>query len=245
MPVWFLLAAGGGAVNASALLACRTFVSHVTGCLTRFAIDYASFRLLIDYAAVVFAFMLGAITSFWFLDARRLKKKTPRVATPLALVAIVLTIVAFMGRGGHFGPFGQTVETNGDFVLLGLLAFAMGLQNACVAITSGMAVRTTHMTGPLTDLSIGVGALLTDVPRSVRRMAKRTVALRITKVVGFVTGGMVAAVIAPHVEYGVFLFPAAVTAVGARLLHMSVASAKSRAAATDVIPESVNSVRTP
>lgn len=158
-------------------------------------------------------------------------------------MAITLTCVAIAGQKNAFGPFGQTVETNEDFVLLGLLAFAMGLQNACVAITSGMAVRTTHMTGPLTDFSIGIGALLADVPRSVRRMAKRTVSLRATKLTGFVVGGSLAAVLAPHFLYGVFLFPALMTAIGARLLYSSVESAKLRAAAHDVIPESVNSVR--
>ena len=218
-------------------------MTHITGALTRFAIDYASVRLLVDYAAVLLAFMFGAIVSFWFLDGRRLKKKRPRVATPLAIVAVMLTCVAILGKKGAFGPFGQTVETNGDFVLLGLLAFAMGLQNACVAITSGMAVRTTHMTGPLTDFSIGVGALLANVPQSVRRMAKRAVMLRAVKLLGFVAGGVLAAVFAPKVSYGVFFFPAAITAVGARLLYVSVDSAKSRAAEQDVIPESVNSAR--
>ena len=38
--------------------------------------------------------------------------------------------------------------------LLSLLAFAMGLQNAAVASTTGLAVRTTHLTGPATDLGI-------------------------------------------------------------------------------------------
>ena len=37
--------------------------------------------------------------------------------------------------------------------------------------------------------------------------------------------------------------PALMTAIGARLLYSSVESAKLRAAAHDVIPESVNSVR--
>lgn len=218
-------------------------MTHITGALTRFAIDYASVRLLVDYAAVLLAFMFGAIVSFWFLDGRRLKRKRPRVATPLTIVSAILACVAIAGQKGAFGPFGQTVETNGDFVLLGTLAFAMGLQNACVAITSGMAVRTTHMTGPLTDFSIGVGALLANVPRSVRRMAQRTVMLRATKVLGFVAGGVVAAILAPRFSYAVFFFPSFVTAVGARLLYVSVESAKLRAAEQDVIPESVASIR--
>ena len=41
LPGWFALAFAGGAVNATALAACRRFVAHVTGSLTHLAMDYA------------------------------------------------------------------------------------------------------------------------------------------------------------------------------------------------------------
>ena len=39
-------------------------------------------------------------------------------------------------------------------MLLSILSFAMGLQNAAVATSTGLLVRTTHLTGPATDLGI-------------------------------------------------------------------------------------------
>lgn len=42
----------------------------------------------------------------------------------------------------------------GDFVLLCGLSFAMGLQNAAVASSTGQLVRTTHPTGPARDLGV-------------------------------------------------------------------------------------------
>ena len=78
---------------------------------------------------------------------------------------------AVCGMLGCFGPFGSTVETAGDFVMLSVLAFAMGLQNASVATTTGMIVRTTHMTGPVTDFSIALAMLLSAAPEASRQAA--------------------------------------------------------------------------
>jgi uncharacterized membrane protein YoaK (UPF0700 family) len=217
-------------VNAAALAACQRFVSHVTGTVTRVGADYESAYLLLDYAAVLAAFVVGAMSSFWMLDGRRLQGKAPLVGLPLALVAAVLAVVAVLGRLDAFGPFGKTVETPGDFVMLGLLAFAMGLQNASVASTSGMIVRTTHMTGPLTDLSIALGAYLSSgVPAELRTRARATlfiplvcalagIVLRGAKILAFITGALVATVAASRLEYLTFFIPAGFVAVAAHIL---------------------------
>ncbi|HRH00457.1 MAG TPA: YoaK family protein [Polyangiaceae bacterium] len=219
LPLWVTLAFSAGAVNAAALAACQRFVSHVTGTVTRVGADYGSAYLLLDYAAVLAAFVVGAMSSFWMLDGRRLQGKAPLVGLPLALVATVLAVVAVLGRLDAFGPFGKTVETPGDFVMLGLLAFAMGLQNASVASTSGMIVRTTHMTGPLTDLSIALGAYLSSgVPAELRTRARAGIVLRGAKILAFITGALVATVAASRLEYLTFFIPAGFVAVAAHIL---------------------------
>lgn len=232
LPLWVALAFSAGAVNAAALAACQRFVSHVTGTVTRIGADYDSPRLLLDYGAVLAAFVVGAMSSFWLLDGRRLRGRPPLVAAPLLLVGGLLFTVALAGRFGAFGPFGTTVETAGDFVLLGLLAFAMGLQNAAVATTSGMIVRTTHMTGPLTDLAIALGAYVSPgIPSSVRDNAKRSILLRGAKVAAFALGALVATGFAPRLEYLTFFIPAAIVLVAAYGLHGAVRGEESAAEA--------------
>lgn len=208
LPGWFALAFAGGAVNATALAACRRFVSHVTGSLTHLAMDYASMRLVFDYGAVLASFVVGAMASAWFIEGRRRRGKQPFVMLPFALVSATLVLAGVCGQLGVFGAFGTTVETNADFVLLGLLAFAMGLQNATVTNISGMMVRTTHMTGPLTDFSMALGAFFATP--EVRDEVRGVLRLRALKITGFVAGAFVAAVVARQAEYAAFVLPAAV-----------------------------------
>lgn len=68
--------------------------------------------------------------------------------------------------------------------MLSLLSFAMGLQNAAVSSTTGLTVRTTHLTGPATDLGVhlGVACLATGAEQ---RAALRGAALRGGKIVAF------------------------------------------------------------
>lgn len=209
-------------MNATALAACQRFVSHVTGSLTRFAMDYTSLRLVFDYGAVLAAFIVGAMSSYWFLDRRRRRGHSPSVTAPLGLVALTLVVASIGGMLGFFGPFGMTVETNADFILLALLAFAMGLQNASVSTISGMMVRTTHMTGPLTDFSLALGTYVGSP--EMRTPVRRDLALRGVKLLGFLTGAFVAAVVARQFAYAAFLLPAVVVACCGVLLAAAVSA---------------------
>jgi hypothetical protein len=63
-----------------------------------------------------------------------------------------------MRRLRHLAGQHRTASTNR--LLGGLLAFTMGLQNAVVSKISASQIRTTHMTGVITDLGIELGKLL-------------------------------------------------------------------------------------
>jgi hypothetical protein len=68
---------------------------------------------------------------------------------PLAIEAILLTL--FM-MGLRYYPNPSTGLPR--FELVGLAAFAMGLQNATITKISGNVVRSTHLTGVITDFAI-------------------------------------------------------------------------------------------
>ncbi|MBN8610821.1 MAG: DUF1275 domain-containing protein [Deltaproteobacteria bacterium] len=234
--IWVALTFAAGAVNAAALAACQAFVTHVTGTLTRIGADFEQPTLLLEYVVVVVCFVLGAMTSVFLLDGRRLRHRQPWPAAPLVLVSLVQAGAASAGLAGLFGPFGTTVETLGDFALLSVLGFAMGLQNAAVASTTGMIVRTTHMTGPLTDFSIALATSMSHGPATLVEGARRSVRLRGAKILAFVSGALVASAIAPHLGYATFFLPAAITLVAAIRLYASLRGQRLASTSTDLAP---------
>lgn len=216
VPSWMLLAFGAGSVNAGALLACQRFVTHVTGTATRLGVDAGQWMLMLDYGIVLACFIAGAMASVLALDARYHRGKAPLYALPLVIVSGILGTVAIAGQFGVFGTFGGTVEQAGDFALLSLLGFAMGLQNAAVTSTTGLAIRTTHMTGPATDLGIHLAtSFFTE--GDMRLNSLRAAALRGGKLISFILGGVAMVPLARAGGYLAFLVPAVIILIAASL----------------------------
>lgn len=226
-PSWLLLAFAAGSVNAIAFFACSRFVTHVTGTVTRIGIDSHTVELVVDYAIVLGCFVIGAMTSAVAIDGRHHQNKRPLYALPLVSVAVVLSAVALAGTYGVFGDFGGDVEGPRDFGLLSILAFAMGLQNAAVATSTGLVVRTTHMTGPATDLGIHLATAL-HVEGDARTTALRHAGLRAGKIMSFAMGGAAGAFGAVTLQYAAFFLPAAVIMTAASLSFLSVTSPRSK-----------------
>jgi uncharacterized membrane protein YoaK (UPF0700 family) len=207
LPSWLLLAFSAGLVNVAAFLACSRFVTHVTGTVSRIGMDVGSIALMLDYAVVLGCFVVGAMSASALLEGRHHQKRRPLYALPLILVSAILASLAASGLLGVFGPFGGSVEGPRDFAFLSVLAFAMGLQNAAVATSTGSLVRTTHMTGPATDLGVHLTAALYTTGDA-RRVAFRHAALRAGKIASFAAGGAAGAVLAHAHGYGAFFLPA-------------------------------------
>jgi len=208
VPSWLLFAFSAGAVNASALYACNTFVTHVTGTVTQLGAEVARLTLMLDFGLVLLCFISGAMLSGLLINGRSYRGKRPLYALPLW---ITFTIVTFAGIGGHFGilgKFGGEVAHPIDFVLLSILSFAMGLQNAAVATSTGLLVRTTHLTGPATDLGIHLVELFFVKGDDLSR-ARNNAMLRAGKIFSFACGAALAVPIASHFGFLAFLLPAA------------------------------------
>ncbi|MDI1449878.1 YoaK family protein [Polyangium sp. 6x1] len=208
VPSWILLALAAGSVNAGAFLACQRFVTHITGLTTQLGIDAGLWELMAEYGVVVLCFIAGAASSVLALQGRRQRGKQPLHAAPLLFVSLMLAGVAVAGHAGLFGPFGASVEEPSDFLLLSLLSFAMGLQNATVSTATGLAVRTTHVTGPATDLGVQLASSFFTLGEA-RRTALQGAMLRAGKIIAFALG---AALMVPAVRaagYLAFLIPGA------------------------------------
>ena len=212
IPSWLALACAAGSVNGFAFLSCEEFVSHITGTSTRIGLEWHHLGLAAEYALVLGGFIGGAIASVIWLQARVCRGKRPRWATPLCAVALILAGVALAGHTGYFGPFDRQDTGEPPFILLSMLAFAMGLQNAAVASTTGLAIRTTHLTGPATDLGIYLGTAF-FAGGDERRNALKGAGLRLGKIVAFVVGAGVAIQLADRLGYLMLLAPAALVSL--------------------------------
>lgn len=206
--LWMALSAAAGATNVIAFIACSRFVTHVTGIATTIGLDAADFEHAIDYSLVLLSFIAGACASEFLLGSGPIRKGMGR---SLLCVAGILASIALAGRLDAFDAFSQGLEDPRTFVFLGALAFAMGLQNGSIATATGGRVRTTHMTGPATDLGVAL-ARLTSNSKKERVAATQLARLRAIKIAGFILGAALGAV-AARFEYLALLLPAAICAL--------------------------------
>jgi uncharacterized membrane protein YoaK (UPF0700 family) len=215
-PSWLLLTCAAGAVNGIGFLACAQYVTHVTGTATRLGLEWPHVGIAMEYLAVVLSFVVGAMASVLALQGRTCRGKRAKWATPLLAVAVILVGTGVAGQIGAFGPFGVMAVTDPPFVMLSLLAFSMGLQNAAVSTTTGLAVRTTHLTGPATDLGIHLGVAWFSPARE-RNGAFKAAALRAGKMVAFAVGAGLALPLTAAAGYLALLVPAVFVLIAAAL----------------------------
>lgn len=152
----YLLAAIAGAVNAGGFLAVAQYTSHVTGILSSVAdhLVVGEVLLALKAALAVVAFFLGAMTCAMLVGYGRRHGVHSLYALPLLLEVGLVMLFGLMGASLPMIP-GLLVP-----VTVILLCFIMGLQNAVVTDLSKAVIRTTHMTGIVTDLGIELGKAL-------------------------------------------------------------------------------------
>jgi uncharacterized membrane protein YoaK (UPF0700 family) len=152
-----LLAFNAGAVNAGGYLVLRMYTSHMTGFASQLA-DSAvlgNATLLLNALGAITAFMSGAAVCAILVNRGRQHRLHSVYAMPLMLEALLLLAFGSMGAVTLSWPTPFAVPLT---VLL--LSFIMGLQNAMVSKTSAGSIRTTHMTGNITDLGMELGKML-------------------------------------------------------------------------------------
>jgi uncharacterized membrane protein YoaK (UPF0700 family) len=100
----------------------------------------------------VLTFMTGAATSAILINWGRRRGAQSEYAMPLMLEAILLLVFGLLGAG---------LQRNHELLMAATenLCFLMGLQNAIITKLSRAEIRTTHMTGVVTDIGIELGKL--------------------------------------------------------------------------------------
>lgn len=195
----FLLPWAAGFVNVIALEGfTHGAVSHVTGLVshTTFQVVRSDLPLAFRTLSVVGAFFVGAVVSGMIVgdEALRLGRRYG-VSMLLEGILLALSARAF-----------QTGQIWGEWTA----AMACGLQNAMVATYSGAVIRSTHLTGVVSDLGSIAGNLLAG-----RAVNGVHALLLSTILIGFVVGGLSGAAGYLRWGYAAMYLPAlAVAAAG-------------------------------
>lgn len=159
------LAAVAGFVNSGGFVMIGSFTSHVTGSVGRMSDDIARGELPAAASALslVLAFFAGAALASVILERPGSARPAGRYALSLLLEALVLlgfVFIAGLSRATH--P--RILDAQAA-----LLCLAMGMQNSLVTRLSGAVVRTTHLTGVVTDLGIEAARWYTWYGAQLRR----------------------------------------------------------------------------
>ncbi|MFC0666346.1 YoaK family protein [Azotobacter chroococcum] len=150
------LAFVAGAANAGGFLAVQQYTSHMTGIASSMAGNLAlgSTELALGGLGGLLSFVAGAITSTLLVNFSRRRRLHGQYALPLLLEALLLLCFGVLGT--------RLMEIAGFYIPLTvmLLCFIMGLQNAIITKISNAEIRTTHITGMVTDIGIELGKLI-------------------------------------------------------------------------------------
>ena len=189
-----LLAFNAGAINAGGFLLVSMYTSHMTGFASMLAdnLILGNMKLVLGALGALLAFTAGAALTAMLVNWSRHNWSRSEVALPLLVEALLLLI---------FGLMGATLSRQTPFAVpltLLVLAFTMGLQNALVSKISASQIRTTHMTGVITDLGIELGKLFywnrTGRPLESRVRANHIKLRLYATLLGmFISGGLVGA----------------------------------------------------
>ena len=211
LPAWvwcggILLTFSAGMVNAIAYLSfTNQAVTHVTGSITLASVGMAQgeWASVSGLLAVVLAFFSGA-----FLSGLIIKGETLRLGRGYGFILLLESVLLMTSLWlyYHSSFSGQLVAS-----------FACGLQNAMVSTFSGAVLRTTHMTGILTDLGAKLGRWMRGAPTDKRRLRLYWLLLA-----GFTSGGALGAVMFSRFMYNSLMLPALITAFSgiAYMIHV-------------------------
>lgn len=144
------LAIVAGAINVAAFMEFGYYCANMTGNASALALNLQQRKPAegLHTLELGCCFVLGAIVCTFLVNIGRRRHWRVVYAVSILLEAVMLATLGVVDAMGLF--------TRGSFLPALTLCFLMGLQNATVTRISGSVVRTTHITGMLTDLGMEI-----------------------------------------------------------------------------------------
>ncbi|EEH67478.1 MULTISPECIES: YoaK family protein [Acinetobacter] len=202
LPNWiqlgaFLLALNAGMVNVLGLFTVlHQSVSHMTGNASLLAMSLINWQPdhLLYLSLVLICYVIGSFYSGLILGNGNVALGR-HYGFPLSLVAIFLFLTWLLI------PY---------FPRYGLLwaCVAMGVQNAMVSHYKGAIIRTTHLSGVLTDIGLALGYKARGL-----HVERRRIFLHLLIFFGFLVGGVLASMLYPYLQLQTFLIPTALSLI--------------------------------
>lgn len=208
IPKWVLLGGGvlafaAGMVNVIALLGfAHQAATHVTGLFSRLSIDLFKGDVsgILETFLILLFFFMGAILSGIMIRDAHLKLDDRYVWTlSVECLLLILSTIAFY-KGSILGEC--------------FAAMAAGLQNAMASTYSGAIIRTTHLTGVVTDFGVLIGHFIQGIKIDPRRFK-----LFLTLMGSFLAGGFLGALLYGY--WGVLAMLAPALVIGASAIGFS------------------------
>lgn len=193
------LAVIAGMVNAIGVLSySHQAVTHLTGTASMLGIGLSAGDLGVagHLFLVIVSFLGGAVLS-GFIIQRQTLRLGRRYGVALGCEGVLLAVAALLMR--------RHLEAGSYFA-----SAAFGLQNAMATTYSGAILRTTHVTGMVTDLGAILGHALRGLEIDLAR-----VRLYLLILGSFVSGGVLGGVLFRTVGTDALFYPAAITFIAA------------------------------
>lgn len=188
------LAFVAGMLNAGGFLAIGQYTSHMTGMVSSAAdhLVLGNYALMVAALLSLAAFVAGAASTAMLVSYGR-RSLAANIYTPPLLLEAALILVFGMS-GGYLLEHSFTSLS----LTAMLLCYTMGLQNALVTKVSQAEIRTTHVTGLVTDLGIELGRLLywnRSQDESLQRIIanRRRLLVHAAMILAFFVGGVIGA----------------------------------------------------
>jgi uncharacterized membrane protein YoaK (UPF0700 family) len=147
-----IFAFSAGAINSGGFLAIGQYTSHMTGLLASISdnlIVGANMAVMLAIMALSL-FCAGAAFSAFLINYLRRKMWGRQFSGPILLEALLIIMFGALTAADIGGKVSIGMSA-------GLLCFIMGLQNATITKITRARMRTTHITGILTDIGIQLG----------------------------------------------------------------------------------------
>lgn len=191
-----LLACIAGYVNTMMILLGAPPVTHLTGSISRLSADigHLNFEDAKVVGSLVVSFLLGAMLAGVFLHSSNLRLGR-RYGVAIIIECLILFVAALLIPHSLMGA-------------ASCAAAGAGLQNAMAASYRNMIIRTTHMTGILTDL----GFLLGQSLKGHRRHGRQVLMLS-SLLIAFLSGGVIGAIVGADDPQRGLLIPSALLAL--------------------------------
>ncbi|EHQ07618.1 YoaK family protein [Leptonema illini] len=192
LPGAFFLSFTAGFINVVSFLGLfHQAISHTTGNVTRLAASVASgkYAEAQTFVLIVLCFMIGASVSGYITHDSQFKPGRRYGVLLMIESAFIIAAASLLLQNSVYGEY--------------LLSMACGLQNAMATSYSGAVVRTTHMTGIITDLGILIGQMLRNRKVPLLRFSLFSILL-----LGFLSGGSIGQVFFQRMGFFALYAPA-------------------------------------